>query len=61
MREPDDFDEAFAVMDREPPDAILMVSDSLTVLNRKRVFEYMPPRIACRRFTSTTQWSARAG
>lgn len=40
VREPDDFNEAFAVMDREPPDAVLMVSDSLTVLNRKRVFEY---------------------
>jgi putative tryptophan/tyrosine transport system substrate-binding protein len=40
VREPDDFNDAFAVMDREPPDAILMVSDSLTVLNRKRVFEY---------------------
>ena len=26
VREPDDFNEAFAVMDREPPDAILMVS-----------------------------------
>src|SRR6202795_2451670 len=39
VREPEDFDEAFAVMDREPPDAILMVSDSLTVLNRKRVFD----------------------
>ena len=40
VREPDDFNEAFAVMDSEPPDAILMVSDSLTVLNRKRVFDY---------------------
>jgi putative tryptophan/tyrosine transport system substrate-binding protein len=40
VREPDDFNEAFAVMDREPPDAILMVSDSLTSLNRKRVFDY---------------------
>jgi putative tryptophan/tyrosine transport system substrate-binding protein len=40
VREPDDFNEAFAVMDREPPGAILMVSDSLTVLNRKRVFDY---------------------
>jgi putative tryptophan/tyrosine transport system substrate-binding protein len=40
VREPDDFNEAFAVMDREPPDAILMVSDSLTLLNRKRVFDY---------------------
>jgi putative ABC transport system substrate-binding protein len=27
-------------MDSSPPDAILMVSDSLTLLNRKRVFDY---------------------
>ncbi len=40
VREPDDFNEAFAVMDREAPDAILMVSDSLTMLNRTRVFDY---------------------
>jgi putative tryptophan/tyrosine transport system substrate-binding protein len=40
VREPDDFNEAFTTMDREPPDAILMVSDSLTMLNRKRVFDY---------------------
>lgn len=40
VREPDDFNEAFAAMDREPPDAILMVSDALTTLNRKRVFDY---------------------
>jgi putative ABC transport system substrate-binding protein len=40
VREPDDFDEAFAAMNREPPDAILMVSDALTTLNRKRVFDY---------------------
>src|SRR5271169_2655329 len=40
VREPNDFDEAFAAMDREPPDAILMVSDSLTLLNRKRVIDY---------------------
>lgn len=38
--EPEDFGDAFAAMDRDPPDAILMVSDALTVLNRKRVFEY---------------------
>lgn len=40
VREPDDFNEAFALMDREQPDAILMVSDSLTMLNRERVFDY---------------------
>jgi putative ABC transport system substrate-binding protein len=38
--EPEDFADAFAAMDREPPDAILMVSDALTNLNRKRVFDY---------------------
>jgi putative tryptophan/tyrosine transport system substrate-binding protein len=38
--EPDDFGDAFAVMDREPPDAILMVSDALTILNRKRILDY---------------------
>jgi putative ABC transport system substrate-binding protein len=40
VREPDDFNEAFDAMNREPPDAILMVTDSLTLLNRKRVFDY---------------------
>ncbi|HYC17310.1 MAG TPA: ABC transporter substrate-binding protein [Pseudolabrys sp.] len=40
VREPNDFDEAFAAMTRERPDAILMVSDALTVLNRKRVVEF---------------------
>jgi putative tryptophan/tyrosine transport system substrate-binding protein len=40
VREPDDFDDAFAAMTRDPPDAILMVSDALTNLNRKRVFEF---------------------
>src|SRR5438067_5027563 len=38
--EPDDFDQAFEAMTRDLPDAILMVTDSLTVLNRKRVFEF---------------------
>ncbi len=40
VREPDDFNEAFAAMNRDPPDAILMVTDSLTFLNRKRVIDY---------------------
>jgi putative ABC transport system substrate-binding protein len=40
VREPNDFDRAFETMNRELPDAILMVTDSLTVLNRKRVFEF---------------------
>src|ERR1700688_486121 len=40
VQEPDDFNDAFTGMDRDPPDAILMVSRSLTTLNRKRVFAY---------------------
>jgi ABC-type uncharacterized transport system substrate-binding protein len=40
VREPNDFTAAFETMDREPPDAILMMSDTLTILNRKRVFDY---------------------
>jgi putative tryptophan/tyrosine transport system substrate-binding protein len=40
VRAPDDFDEAFAAMVKNPPDAILMVSDVLTTLNRKRVIDF---------------------
>jgi putative ABC transport system substrate-binding protein len=40
VREPADFDHAFAAMNRDMPDAILMVSDPLTNLNRKGVFEF---------------------
>ncbi|MBW8903918.1 MAG: ABC transporter substrate-binding protein, partial [Bradyrhizobium sp.] len=44
VRAPDDFNEAFAAMDRERPGAILMVSDSLTTLNRKRIFDFAAER-----------------
>jgi len=40
VREPNDFDEAFDAMRRDTPDAILMVSDSLTLLNRRRVIDF---------------------
>ena len=40
VREPDDFDHAFATMDRERPDALFMVTDSLTNLNRARVLDF---------------------
>jgi putative ABC transport system substrate-binding protein len=40
VREPEDFADAFAAMVRDRPDAILMVTDALTGLNRKRVFEF---------------------
>jgi putative ABC transport system substrate-binding protein len=37
---PNGFDAAFAAMASRPPDAILMVSDVLTTLNRKRVIDF---------------------
>ena len=40
VREPEDFAAAFDAMARDRPDAILMVTDALTSLNRKRVFEF---------------------
>jgi putative tryptophan/tyrosine transport system substrate-binding protein len=40
VRAPDDFDTAFTEMTKTPPDAILMVTDVLTILNRKRVMQY---------------------
>jgi putative ABC transport system substrate-binding protein len=40
VREPDDFDGALAGMDRRPPDALMMVADALTNLNRQRVIDY---------------------
>jgi len=40
VREPDDFNDAFVAMERDMPDAILMVTDSLTLLNRKRIFDF---------------------
>jgi putative tryptophan/tyrosine transport system substrate-binding protein len=40
VREPNDFEQAFAAMISEMPDAILMVSDVLTMLNRTRVIGF---------------------
>ena len=40
VREPDDFGVAFSAMTRQRPDALFLVADALTVLNRKRVFEF---------------------
>jgi putative ABC transport system substrate-binding protein len=40
VRQPDDFDRAFAAMTADMPHAIFMVSDRLTILNRRRVFEF---------------------
>jgi putative tryptophan/tyrosine transport system substrate-binding protein len=40
VRAPDDFDAAFSEMTKTPPDGILMVTDILTNLNRRRVMQY---------------------
>ena len=40
VREPEDFELAFSAMTRERPDAILLVTDALTILNRKRVIDF---------------------
>jgi len=40
VREPDDFERAFSAMNHERPDAMIMVTDMLTNLNRKRVLDY---------------------
>src|SRR6185503_17170615 len=37
VRDAKDFEEAFAAMIRDAPDGVLVVSDTLTVVNRKRV------------------------
>ena len=40
VREPDDFNIALAAMSRVRPDALMMVTDALTTLNRQRVLDY---------------------
>ena len=40
VREPDDFERAFATIERDRPDALIMVTDALTNLNRKRVLDF---------------------
>ena len=44
VREPNDFDDAFGAMSTTQPDGIMMVSDALTMLNRKRVLEFAGAR-----------------
>jgi putative ABC transport system substrate-binding protein len=40
VREPDDFNAALAAMSRTRPDALMLVTDALTTLNRQRVLDY---------------------
>jgi putative tryptophan/tyrosine transport system substrate-binding protein len=40
VREPNDFDAAFSAMTLHRPDALFLVTDALTLLNRKRVIDF---------------------
>ncbi len=40
VREPDDFEVAFSTMTRHRPDAMFLVADPLTTMNRKRFIEF---------------------
>jgi len=40
VREPDEFKDAFTAMQQSKPDGLLMVSDTLMILNRKRIFDF---------------------
>ena len=60
VREPNDFETAFAAMNRDMPDAILMVADALTN-STENACSISPPRIACRRFTRRSSMLAMAG
>jgi putative ABC transport system substrate-binding protein len=44
VREPNDFEHAFAAMTRARPDAMFLVADSLTILNRRQVIEFAAAR-----------------
>jgi putative ABC transport system substrate-binding protein len=44
VQRPEDFDAAFAALNRDPPDALLMVSDLLTNSNVGRVFDFTRER-----------------
>jgi len=40
VQEPDDFEQAFAAMTQEQPDALFVVSDMLTRAHHKRILEF---------------------
>jgi putative tryptophan/tyrosine transport system substrate-binding protein len=40
LRGPDDIDIALSTMNREHPDALFLVADALTILNRKRIIDF---------------------
>jgi len=53
VREPDDFAVAFSTMTRRRPDAMFLVADSLTSMNRKKFIEFA----ATHRIPAMYEWS----
>ena len=53
VREPDDFAGAFSAMERRRPDAMFLVADGLTTLNRRRVVEFA----ATHRIPAMYEWN----
>ncbi len=53
VREPDDFAVTFSTMTRRRPDAMFLVADALTVMNRKRLIEFA----ATHRIPAMYEWS----
>ena len=56
VRAPDDFEVAFSAMTETRPDAIMMVTDSVTNLNRKRIIDFA----AAHNLPSMFEFSAHA-
>ena len=59
VRQPDDFNEAFDAMNRDPPDAILMVTDCSRCLIASAC-SITRPNTGCRQSTNRTSWRALA-
>jgi len=57
VREPDDFERAFATIERDRPDALIMVTDALTNLNRKQVVDF----VATQRVPAMYEFSSVVG
>jgi putative ABC transport system substrate-binding protein len=44
VREPEDFDTAFSAINHDHPDALFLVTDALTTLNRRRILDFAAAR-----------------
>ena len=40
VREPDDINRAFEAMNRDKPDALLVIAEALTLANRRRIYDF---------------------